>query len=139
MRDGTASSPRHGGSTGCRRWRAELGPALLPLRLDVTDAAAVAALPGSLPEGWREVDVLVNNAGLALGLDPAWKASLADWERMVATNVLGLIRLTRALLPGMVERNRGHVVNIGSIAGDLPLPGRATSTAAPRPSSRSSA
>lgn len=101
----------------------ELGPALLPFALDVTDAGQAAALPGSLPEGWREVDVLVNNAGLALGLDPAWKASLADWETMVATNVLGLIRLTRALLPGMVERNRGHVVNLGSIAGDYPYPG----------------
>ncbi len=101
----------------------ELGPALLPLQLDVTDAHAAAALPDSLPEDWREVDVLVNNAGLALGLDPAWKASLADWETMVATNVLGVIRLTRALLPGMVARNRGHVVNLGSIAGDYPYPG----------------
>ena len=101
----------------------DLGAALLPLPLDVTDAAAVAALPGSLPEGWREVDVLVNNAGLALGLDPAWPAALADWDTMVATNVLGLLRLTRALLPGMVERNRGHVVNLGSIAGDYPYPG----------------
>ncbi|HEY0205863.1 MAG TPA: SDR family NAD(P)-dependent oxidoreductase [Acetobacteraceae bacterium] len=101
----------------------ELGPALLPLPLDVTDTAAVAALPGSLPEGWREVDVLVNNAGLALGLDPAFKADLAQWDQMVATNVTGLIHLTRALLPGMVERNRGHVVNIGSTAGVYPYPG----------------
>jgi 3-hydroxy acid dehydrogenase/malonic semialdehyde reductase len=101
----------------------DLGPALLPLALDVTDAETAAALPGSLPDGWREVDVLVNNAGLALGLDPAWKASLADWETMVATNVLGVLRLTRALLPGMVARNRGHVVNLGSIAGDYPYPG----------------
>lgn len=101
----------------------ELGPDLLPLQLDVTDAAGAAALPDSLPDNWREVDVLVNNAGLALGLDPAWKASLADWETMVATNVLGVLRLTRALLPGMVERNRGHVVNLGSIAGDYPYPG----------------
>ncbi len=101
----------------------ELGPTLLPLQLDVTDAPAAAALPDSLPEDWREVDVLVNNAGLALGLDPAWKAALADWETMVATNVLGVLRLTRALLPGMVARNRGHVVNLGSIAGDYPYPG----------------
>jgi 3-hydroxy acid dehydrogenase/malonic semialdehyde reductase len=101
----------------------ELGPDLLALGLDVSDAVAVAALPGSLPAGWRDVDVLVNNAGLALGLGPAWEASLADWETMVATNVLGVIRLTRALLPGMVERNRGHVVNIGSIAGSYPYPG----------------
>lgn len=102
---------------------AELGKALLPYQLDVTDTAAVAALPGALPEGWRAVDVLVNNAGLALGLEPAHRASLEDWDRMVATNVTGLIHMTRALLPGMVERNRGHVVNIGSIAGEYPYPG----------------
>ncbi len=101
----------------------ELGDALLPLVLDVTDAGAVAALPGSLPEGWRDVDVLVNNAGLALGLDPAQRADLAQWDQMVATNITGLIHMTRALLPGMVERNKGHVVNIGSIAGSYPYPG----------------
>ena len=101
----------------------ELGGAVLAWPLDVTDAAAVAALPGSLPEGWREIDVLVNNAGLALGLDPAQEASLADWDTMVATNVTGLIHLTRAILPGMVERDRGHVVNLGSIAGSYPYPG----------------
>jgi 3-hydroxy acid dehydrogenase / malonic semialdehyde reductase len=103
--------------------RAELGEAFLPLSLDVTEAAPVAALPGSLPEGWREVDVLVNNAGLALGLGPAQDASLDDWERMVATNVVGLMRMTRALLPGMVARDRGHVVNLGSVAGTYPYPG----------------
>src|SRR5260370_14587004 len=102
---------------------AELGKSLLPYRLDVTDTAPVDALPGALPAGWREVDVLVNNAGLALGLEPAQRASLEDWDRMVATNVTGLIHMTRALLPGMVERNRGHVVNIGSIAGEYPYPG----------------
>jgi 3-hydroxy acid dehydrogenase/malonic semialdehyde reductase len=101
----------------------ELGPESVAFPLDVTDAAAVAALPGSLPDGWREIDVLVNNAGLALGLEPAWKASLADWESMIATNVTGLVRVTRALLPGMVERNRGHVVNMGSIAGSYAYPG----------------
>ena len=102
---------------------AELGKTLLPYRLDVTDTASVDALPGALPAGWREVDVLVNNAGLALGLEPAQRASLEDWDQMVATNVTGLIHMTRALLPGMVERNRGHVVNIGSIAGEYPYPG----------------
>lgn len=100
-----------------------LGAGLLALPLDVTDAAAIAALPGSLPAGWGEVDVLVNNAGMALGVAPAWQASLADWETMVATNVLGVIRLTRALLPAMVARNRGHVVNVSSIAGTYPYPG----------------
>ncbi len=99
------------------------GPALLPLRLDVDDAAAVAALPDCLPPGWREVDVLIANAGLALGLGPAYEARLADWERMVATNVGGVFRTVHALLPGMVARDRGHVVTIGSIAGDYPYPG----------------
>ncbi len=100
-----------------------LGSAVLPLRLDVTDSAAVVGLPGSLPEGWREVDVLVNNAGLALGLDPAWRADLSDWQTMIATNVTGLVEMTRALLPGMVERNRGYVISLGSVAGDYPYPG----------------
>lgn len=103
--------------------RDELGVALLPLALDVTEAEAVAALPGSLPAEWREVDVLVNNAGLALGLSPAWQAEPADWERMISTNVTGLALLTRALLPGMVERDRGHVVNLSSVAATYPYPG----------------
>ncbi|HUC18970.1 MAG TPA: SDR family NAD(P)-dependent oxidoreductase [Acetobacteraceae bacterium] len=101
----------------------DLGERLLPFALDITDAEAVATLPGSLPAGWREVDVLVNNAGLALGLDPAQKAKLSDWERMVATNVTGLIRLTHAFLPGMAERNRGHIVNLSSTAARYPYPG----------------
>jgi 3-hydroxy acid dehydrogenase/malonic semialdehyde reductase len=102
---------------------AELGEALLPFRLDVTDAEAVAALPGALPEGWHEIDVLVNNAGLALGLEPAQTASLENWDKMVATNVTGVIHVTRALLPGMVARDRGHIVTLGSIAGTYPYPG----------------
>ncbi len=101
----------------------ELGGEARGVRLDVTDTAAVAALPGSLPEGFRDIDVLVNNAGLALGLSPAFKAELGDWDRMVATNISGLIHMTHALLPGMVSRNRGHVVNLGSIAGTYPYPG----------------
>jgi 3-hydroxy acid dehydrogenase / malonic semialdehyde reductase len=101
----------------------ELGDAVLPFALDVTDDAATAALPGCLPEGWREVDVLINNAGLVLGLDPAQRSKLADWETMVATNVSGLIRVTHALLPGMVARNRGHIINLGSTAGRYPYPG----------------
>jgi 3-hydroxy acid dehydrogenase/malonic semialdehyde reductase len=101
----------------------ELGASVLPVVLDVTDKAAVAALPGSLPEGWREVDVLVNNAGLGLGLDPAWAADLAQWDTMVATNVTGLIHMTRALLPGMVARDRGHVINFSSTAAIYPYPG----------------
>jgi 3-hydroxy acid dehydrogenase/malonic semialdehyde reductase len=101
----------------------ELGAALFPLPLDVTDAAAVAALPSSLPEAWREVEVLVNNAGLALGLDPANKAKLSDWDRMVAVNVSGLLHVTHALLPGMVARNRGHIINLSSTAAIYPYPG----------------
>jgi 3-hydroxy acid dehydrogenase/malonic semialdehyde reductase len=101
----------------------ELGAAVFPLVLDVTDTDAVAALPDSLPPEWREVDVLINNAGLALGLDPAHKARLADWERMVAVNVSGMMRMTHALLPGMVARNRGHIINLSSTAATYPYPG----------------
>lgn len=102
---------------------AELGPRVLAFPLDVTDRAAVAALPAALPADFAAVDLLVNNAGLALGLEPAQRASLDDWETMVETNVVGLMRCTRALLPGMVERGRGHIVNIGSTAGRTPYPG----------------
>ena len=101
----------------------ELGAALLPYPLDVTDGAATATLPDSLPEGWREVDVLVNNAGLALGTAPAQQAKIADWDMMVATNISGLIRLTHALVPGMVARDRGHIVNVSSTAASYPYPG----------------
>lgn len=101
----------------------ELGDALLPIELDVTDAAAVAALPDRLPAAFSEVDVLVNNAGLAKGLAPAATSALSDWDTMIATNVSGLVHVTRAFLPGMVDRDRGHVVNLGSIAGTYPYPG----------------
>ncbi|WP_119354994.1 SDR family NAD(P)-dependent oxidoreductase [Azohydromonas sediminis] len=101
----------------------ELGERVLAWPLDVTDRTAVEALPTALPDGFAAVDLLVNNAGLALGLEPAHRASLDDWETMVATNVAGLMRCTRALLPGMVERGRGHVINIGSVAGGTPYPG----------------
>lgn len=102
---------------------AELGQALLPAALDVTDAAAVAGFLATLPEDWREVDVLINNAGLALGLSPAWEAKLADWDTMIATNISGLIHVTHAVLPGMVERNDGIILNLGSVAGEYPYPG----------------
>ncbi|MFW6067005.1 MAG: SDR family oxidoreductase [Myxococcota bacterium] len=93
------------------------------LPLDVRDREAVMAGLGHLPAPFDEVDVLVNNAGLALGLEPAWEASLEDWDVMVDTNVKGLMYATRALLPGMVERDRGHVVDLGSISGNWPYPG----------------
>lgn len=101
----------------------ELGDAFLTWTLDVTDAAAVAGLPQRLPANWREVDILVNNAGLALGVAPAQDAKLDDWETMVATNVLGLMRMTHALLPAMVARGRGHIVNLGSVAANYAYPG----------------
>ena len=101
----------------------ELGQAVLPFALDVTDGPAVAALPGALPDGWREIDLLVNNAGLAKGMDPAWKVAEADWEQMLAVNVTGLMRMTRALLPAMVERDRGLVINLGSTAANYAYPG----------------
>jgi 3-hydroxy acid dehydrogenase/malonic semialdehyde reductase len=91
--------------------------------LDVRDRAAIEQLPASLPVEFAEVDVLVNNAGLALGLEPAQKADLDQWAQMIETNCTGLVDMTRALLPGMVARGRGHVVNLGSIAGTYPYPG----------------
>ena len=101
----------------------ELGEAVHPLVLDVRDRAAVERAVASLPEDFSKVDVLVNNAGLALGIEPAQSASWENWETMVDTNVKGVLAVTRALLPGMVARNRGHVVNIGSVAGEFPYPG----------------
>lgn len=103
--------------------RAELGEAVHPLTLDVRDRAAIEAAVASLPAGFAAIDVLVNNAGLALGLEPAQAAQLDDWETMVDTNVKGLMTMTHALLPGMVARGRGHVINIGSTAGEWPYPG----------------
>ena len=91
--------------------------------LDVRDEAAVNAAMAALPAEFAEVDLLVNNAGLALGLEPAQRCDMQDWQDMVDTNIKGLLFCTRAILPGMVERNRGHVVNIGSVAGTYPYPG----------------
>lgn len=96
---------------------------VLALELDVTDQAAVHEALGKLPEPFAAVDVLVNNAGLALGLAPAHQAELEDWDRMIATNCSGLVHVTRSILPGMVARGRGTVINIGSVAGEFPYPG----------------
>ena len=103
--------------------KAELGDAVLPLVFDVRDRDAVQQAVESLPSEWSAIAVLVNNAGLALGLDPAQRADLDDWEAMIDTNVKGLVYCTRAVLPGMVARNQGHIVNLGSIAADFPYPG----------------
>lgn len=91
--------------------------------LDVADRAAIARELSRLPPAFAEIDVLVNNAGLALGLEPAYQASLEDWDTMIDVNVRGLVHVTRAVLPGMVERDRGHVINVGSVAGTYPYPG----------------
>jgi 3-hydroxy acid dehydrogenase/malonic semialdehyde reductase len=102
---------------------AELGPRVLPVTLDVRDRSAVAETVATLPQEFARVDVLVNNAGLALGLNPAQDADLDDWDQMIDTNCKGLVYCTRAILPGMVARRRGHVINLGSVAGDYPYPG----------------
>jgi len=91
--------------------------------LDVRDRAAVDRAVAGLPTEFAAVTVLVNNAGGALGLEPLHEGSVADWEEMIDTNVKGLLYLTRALLPGMVARDRGHVVNMGSVASSYPYPG----------------
>ena len=96
---------------------------LLTLAVDVCDSAKVDHLAAALPAEFAKVSVLVNNAGLALGLEPAHQAVLSDWDRMIDTNIKGLIHMTRAILPGMVERKRGHVINLGSVAANYPYPG----------------
>jgi len=93
------------------------------LVLDVGDRAAVGRAVASLPEAFAAVTILVNSAGGALGLEPAQAANLDDWDAMVDTNCKGLMYVTRALLPGMVQRDRGHIINLGSVAGTYPYPG----------------
>ncbi len=96
---------------------------LLTMVVDVCDSAKVDNLAASLPAEFAKVTVLVNNAGLALGLEPAHKAYLSDWDRMIDTNIKGLVHMSRAFLPGMVERKCGHVINLGSVAANYPYPG----------------
>jgi NADP-dependent 3-hydroxy acid dehydrogenase YdfG len=91
--------------------------------LDVRDRAAVEKSIGALPGEWRSIDVLVNNAGLSRGLDKLWEGKSEDWEEMIDTNIKGLLWVTRAVMKGMVERGRGHVINLGSTAGELAYPG----------------
>lgn len=93
------------------------------LCFDVQQKAAVKEAIESLPEQFSAIDVLVNNAGLALGLSPAHETDIEDWETMVQTNIMGLMYMTRFILPGMVKRKSGHIINIGSIAGNWPYPG----------------
>lgn len=103
--------------------RRELGENFLPLAFDVGKRHEVEQAIAGLPAAFAEVDILVNNAGGAIGLDPAQKAALDDWDAMIDSNVKGVVYCTRLLLPGMVERNRGHIINLGSVAADWPYPG----------------
>ena len=93
--------------------------------LDVRDQAAVASAIAGLPAEWAAIDILVNNAGLSRGLDKLYEGKIEDWEEMIDTNVKGLLYVTRAVVPGMIARGSGHVVNLGSTAGELPYPGGA--------------
>lgn len=103
---------------------AEIGSDRLLTRvLDVREQASIDALLADLPAPFDAIDILYNNAGLALGLNKAHEASLDDWQTMIDTNVTGLVRMTRAVLPGMVARNRGDVINLSSVAANYPYPG----------------
>ncbi|WP_414529119.1 SDR family oxidoreductase [Nodularia chucula] len=93
------------------------------LQLDVRDRQAVASTISSLPPAWSDIDILINNAGLSRGLDKLHEGDLQDWEEMIDTNIKGLLYLTRYIIPGMVKRDRGHIVNLGSIAGHQTYPG----------------
>lgn len=99
------------------------GTKVLPLAFDVRDREASKAAVEGLPQEWKEIDVLVNNAGLALGLEPEYEGDFADWDQMIDTNIKGLLNMTRFIVPGMVERDRGQVINIGSVAGDAAYAG----------------
>ena len=100
-----------------------LGVGVITLEFDVRDREAAAAAIQGLPAEWQEIDVLVNNAGGALGLEPDYEGNYEDWDTMIDTNIKGLLTMTRLIVPGMVKRNRGHVVNIGSVAGDAAYAG----------------
>lgn len=94
---------------------------LLPM--DVCDLSQVQSALSNLPETWSNIDILINNAGLSRGLDKVQEASIQDWEEMIDTNIKGLLYVTRTILPGMIARGRGHIINIGSIAGHQTYPG----------------
>ena len=99
------------------------GADVLTLAFDVRDREKASQAVKTLPAEWQEIDVLVNNAGLALGLEPEYEGNLDDWETMIDTNVKGLLTMTRLVVPGMVQRNRGHIINVGSVAGDAAYAG----------------
>lgn len=99
------------------------GTEVLTLAFDVRDREAAKKAVASIPERWSDIDVLINNAGLARGLEPEYQGSFDDWDQMIDTNIKGLLTMTRLIVPGMVERNRGHIINIGSVAGDAAYAG----------------
>ena len=101
----------------------ELDAEVMTLAFDVRDRFKAQNYISNLPAEWKKIDVLVNNAGLALGLEPEYEGSIDDWETMIDTNLKGLLIMTRLIVPGMVERNSGHVINIGSVAGDAAYAG----------------
>lgn len=102
---------------------ADLGERFHPLALDVIDHDQVRAALTALPAAFVEIEALVNNAGLALGLEKAHQADITDWRRMIDTNISALVELTHAVLPGLVARNKGTIINLGSVAGTYPYPG----------------
>lgn len=106
-----------------RKELTEKGTEVLTLAFDVRNRKVAEKLMKELPEEWKKMDVLVNNAGLALGLDPEYEGNLDEWETMIDTNIKGLLTMTRLVVPGMVERNSGHIINIGSVAGDAAYAG----------------
>ena len=99
------------------------GAKVLTLAFDVRDREKATKYIHELPAEWQEIDVLVNNAGLALGLEPEYEGNADDWETMIDTNIKGLLTMTRLVVPGMVARNRGHIINVGSVAGDAAYAG----------------
>jgi 3-hydroxy acid dehydrogenase/malonic semialdehyde reductase len=101
----------------------ELGDNALPIEMDVSDKKSIDEALSMLPQSWRQIDVLINNAGLALNTLPAHQVPLEDWDTMIDTNCKGLVTMTRAVLPAMVERGSGLVINLGSTAGHYPYPG----------------
>jgi NADP-dependent 3-hydroxy acid dehydrogenase YdfG len=106
-----------------RRELTEKGTLVLTLAFDVRDREQARQHINGLPQEWKAIDVLVNNAGLALGLEPEYEGSPDDWETMIDTNIKGLLTMTRLVVPGMIERGRGHVINVGSVAGDAAYAG----------------
>ena len=99
------------------------GTQVRTLKFDVRNRVVAEEMLQELPAEWKNIDVLVNNAGLALGLEPEYEGDLDDWETMIDTNIMGLLTMTRLVVPGMVKRNSGHIINIGSVAGDAAYKG----------------